>query len=296
MSLRPERAKELVASGYRAFSEVSEAEKFAPMGVVIATDTGRHVSDALPWVERGCDVLVEKPLAANRGQATSLAERVRAAGRHLYVACCLRFDEGLQFVRESLPQLGRLHAADVECLSWLPDWRPGRSYSSGYAARPGEGGVLLDLIHEIDYCQWLFGATRRVWARLSNQRILDLPSAVEEEAVLVAEHDAVTVTIRLSYAIRPASRQLRIWGEHGMLRWDGIRHTAQLLTTDGAEQASTSWSPETMYRAQASAFADAVVGNRSGVLATLDEGMAALAVCDAAREASARRNWQEISS
>ena len=37
---------------------------------------------------------------------------------------------------------------DIECLSWLPDWRPGRDILAGYSARENEGGVLLDLVHD----------------------------------------------------------------------------------------------------------------------------------------------------
>ncbi len=35
--------------------------------------------------------------------------------------------------------------------SWLPDWRPDRDYRESYSARLDEGGVLRDLVHEIDY-------------------------------------------------------------------------------------------------------------------------------------------------
>ena len=48
-------------------------------------------------------------------------------------------------------------AVRVECQSWLPYWRPERDYRESYSARADEGGVLRDLVHELDYAIWAFG-------------------------------------------------------------------------------------------------------------------------------------------
>ena len=47
--------------------------------------------------------------------------------------------------------------------SYLPGWRPGTDYRQSYSAqRRLGGGVLLDVIHEVDYAAWVLGrgATR----------------------------------------------------------------------------------------------------------------------------------------
>ena len=41
-----------------------EGEPDAPEAVVVATPTRSHLAVALPWLERGVPVLVEKPAAA----------------------------------------------------------------------------------------------------------------------------------------------------------------------------------------------------------------------------------------
>jgi predicted dehydrogenase len=276
VSTRPGRAAALRAEGYEARETLSEALAERPAGVLVATDTGRHEADAIASLAV-CDVLVEKPLAPRAEAGRAIAAAARAAGRRAHVACCLRFDAGLRWLRERLPALGSLYLADVECLSWLPSWRPGREVLALYAAREGEGGVLLDLVHEIDYSLWLFGPARRITARLENHGAVGLPPSVEETACLISEHaDGLTVTTRLSYAVRAPSRRLRVFGRAGTLEWDGVARQARRLDSTGAEAESAS------LRGEATELVD------------VETGALAVATCDAARRAAWTSRWEPI--
>ena len=108
-------------------------------GVIVATDTIRHVADALEFADR-CPVLVEKPVATDALEG----QRLRSATRdsRVFVAYCMRFDRGLTAMRQLFPDIGRIRHVRIECQSYLPDWRPGRDYRSSYSARAREGGVF----------------------------------------------------------------------------------------------------------------------------------------------------------
>lgn len=294
--VRQARVAELRAQGWEVATGISEALALAPAGAIVATDTGRHAQDAEALLAC-CDVLVEKPLASDGVAARRVVERARASGRRAHIACCLRFDAGLMWVRERVARLGRLRLADAECLSWLPDWRPGRDHLSSYAARPGEGGVLLDLIHDIDYCSWLVGPITRVAARLTNDGAVGLPPSVEETASLLLEHaGGLTTTLRLSYAVRPPTRRLRLWGERGRLEWDAVTRRAIHLDADGHELDAMTWvGPQAMYQAQAEAWVASVRGEPTTGLADAIDGAAAVAVCDAARRAARSGRWEQVS-
>ena len=127
-------------------------------------------------------MLVEKPLGPNTTGLSVIAHDIERGGRPVYVACDLRFDTSLLHFRRRLLDVSAIHSVRIECQSYLPAWRPDRDYRQSYSARAEEGGVLLDLIHEIDYAVWLFGAPSEGPAQLRNSGRLGIQS--EEAADL----------------------------------------------------------------------------------------------------------------
>lgn len=289
MSRRAEPRAALTGAGYVTAQSLDDAVEMGATLCVVATETGRHLQDGVAALDRGLDVLVEKPLARTAVEADNLSRRATASGRRLFVGCVLRFSESLNLFRESLGKVGRLHAVRVECQSYLPDWRPTRPYRETYSARADEGGVLRDVIHEIDYAGWLLGWPLAVEARVRNLDRLGI--GAEEAAELMWETpEGCAVSLGLDYLSRPPRRYLRACGELGTLEWDGIQGTVTLGLPDSPPTISrSSQTREEMLSAQARAFIDAHRSLVDPRLTTGEDGARALAVCDAARRASETR-------
>ncbi len=128
ISRRQTRRAELAQAGRVVAATLDEAVRLGVTSCIVATETGRHCEDAVAALERGLDVLVEKPMAVDAAQASALAQRAQALSRKLFVGCTLRFSESLGLFKQQLPQIGRLHTVRIECQSYLPQWRPGRRY------------------------------------------------------------------------------------------------------------------------------------------------------------------------
>ncbi len=272
---REERRGELEAQGLRTAGSLKESGAAA---AVIATDTGRHGADARTALELGMDVLIEKPLALDAAQARRVADAARKGRRRAFVACILRFSESLGRARELLPRLGRLSSVRIECRSYLPDWRPQRDYRQSYSARADEGGVLRDLIHELDYALWLFGPAVSPEGRCSNSGTLGIES--EDAAELNwRTRDRAEVSVGLDYLGKPPLRRLVVQGESGTLTWDGVAQT----TTLGADRFESRQTVEDRFAAQAAAFLAALDGKNDERLCDLEAGVAALELCDLAR-------------
>jgi predicted dehydrogenase len=292
---RRERLLALEAEGFAVASDLREAAERGASLCIVATDTGEHEADALASLAHGLDVLVEKPMAAHATGARRVRDGAASAGRRVFVGCVLRFSESLGRFRSLLGEVGRLHAVRIECQSYLPQWRPQRPYQLTYSARRDEGGVLRDLIHEIDYAGWLFGWPQRLGARVRNLGRLGIDA--DECAQLWWETEqGASVSVALDYLTRPARRRICAAGEAGTIEWDGVAQTVTLMR--GSERPQVMALPqsrEAMLLAQAAAFLSSPGAGRADArLATGDDGCRALAICDAARRASETKQEEAV--
>lgn len=129
--------------------------------VIISNPTSLHADAIEKVLGLGVPQFIEKPLFDHLDHLP-LLERIDRAGIPTYVACNLRFLDSLRFLHAYLRGEGRnrrINEVNVYCGSYLPEWRPGIDYKQCYSAIPElGGGVNIDLIHEIDYTHWIFGA------------------------------------------------------------------------------------------------------------------------------------------
>jgi predicted dehydrogenase len=281
---RPERADAPELREHHPVRSYAEARALGVTAAIIATDTGRHLADATAAIEAGCDVLVEKPLAAQARGVSELAALASREKRAVYVAQNLRFLESLIAARNELPRLGAIHSVRIECQSYLPDWRPGSDFRRCYSARQEDGGVLRDLVHEIDYGCWLFGRPSSVFA-VTNRGVLGIEA--EEEADILWRSRAATVSFRLDYVSRISRRRFHAVGENGHVEWDGLSNAVTVgLVGRAAEVVPHPMERDEMMAAQARAFLLAIQNGSPGGLATLDEGAFAVAVIDAVKRSA----------
>jgi len=288
--LRLSRRTELKKQGFAIASDLEDAYKLGCSLAIIATDTRRHVQDAKQAMACGFTVLMEKPLARDAREARSIAQIAKKKRLPLYVGCCLRFNDSLRTFKKQLHRIGMVHSVRIDYSSYLPDWRPHRDYRTSYSANRNEGGVLRDLIHEIDYAGWIFGWPARVLASLRNTGHLKINS--EEAADLHWTHRANEVSIHLDYLTRPSRRGMIAVGEHGTLMWNALEQKVTLsLHGKSAQTLECKEDYNAMYERQAHAFIQAS-RKKTSDLATAAEGIKALAICDAARISS--KNHREV--
>ena len=118
---------------------------------------------------------------------------------------------------------------------WLPDWRPTQDYRSSYSADPAwGGGVVLDLIHELDITRYLFGEFEQVHAVGGHYSQLEI--AVEDSvAILLGRSAGPAVAIGLDYVARKLVRRYEIIGDEGSLLWDLPSRRLELMGVGATE-------------------------------------------------------------
>ena len=135
VDIKPDRAKEVAAQyGTAAYSNASELVGRVD-AVSIATPTVSHVAVALPFVESGAAVLVEKPLAATVEDADRLLAAADARSTVLAVGHTERFNPA---VAAALPLVSRPKFVEIHRLGTFPE-------------RSLDIDVVFDLmIHDLD--------------------------------------------------------------------------------------------------------------------------------------------------
>jgi predicted dehydrogenase len=227
------------ATSVRAVSDLGPALAARPDLAVIAGKSHRHLSALEPLLQADIPCYIEKPVVADAAQAEALGrllERLPSLPPTL-VGCNLRFLPSLLRFRDLLRRgvVGKVVRASLEVGQWLPDWRPTQDYRASYSAHAEQGGgVILDLIHELDQARWLFGEPDAVHALAGKFSSLQI-HAEDTACVLLGYRGGPLVTLSLDYVSRHPVRRYQAVGESGTLIWDLGERRLELVRADGSE-------------------------------------------------------------
>lgn len=294
ISRRSSRRTELNRLGYETAETLTQALRIGADKCIIATETGTHISNIKEAIECGMHILVEKPLGTDLDQSRFLPDVLNAEGILLYVGCVLRFWESLNVFRARLETIGPLHYVTVEHRSYMPNWRINRSYKEMYSALAKEGGVLLDLIHEIDLTGWIFGWPKLVQGNVLNLGRLGINSDESVQLLCMSPVD-VPIYISLDYLSNPPSRRVIASGDKGTIEWDGVGNSVSVALSDQEVCKQEFDQPiKDAFLQQSSAFLKACNGEANPRMADVYDGLRALSVCDAARKSSETRKEEVV--
>lgn len=192
-------------------------------GIIISNPTSLHAKYLYPILERNLNVMVEKPVVSTQKQYQLVKDYLRNYSGISMTAYNMRFHPCIIELNKILIEnlLGQLFSARFFVGQYLPDWVPKRDYSKSYSAkREMGGGVIFDLIHEIDLAVHLIGKPHgKILSKigfLSNLKI----NTEDLAEILYSTDDQRFVSIHLDYLSPIYKRYIEIIGEKGTLHID----------------------------------------------------------------------------
>lgn len=262
-----------------AMSTFDAGLAWRPDAVVIASVSSRHALELAACLQHRLPCLVEKPVAIARDELAFLRDGTAAApALAVQVGCNLRQLPALQQLKALLAggSLGRIVRAQFEVGQNLAQWRPGRDLAGSYSADAQRGGgVLFDLVHEVDMARWLLGALRVRAAVAGHLSHLPITSDDVHTALLIDSFSA-PVVVALDYVSQRPVRRYALVGERGtavfdlMARQLTIEHAAGVrVLTDRAEDFDVAHT----YRAQMADWLAAVSDPTHAVLSPLADAL-----------------------
>lgn len=253
------------------FSEYFEIKALLdaqPDAVIIANPTSLHAEYLSPVLAQDIHVMVEKPLLATLEELQSIQRQLKTYTGIGMTAYNMRFHPCVKETQNEIANgvLGKVFSSRFFVGQYLPDWRPGTDYSTSYSAsRQLAGGVLFDMIHEIDMACFLIGEpVGPVTSHMD--KVSDLQIETEDLVELFYRtEDNSFVSIHLDYLARGYQRYIEIIGEQGSLRADLSSNTVSGTSKIGEtnEKFFPEFSRNDMYLDMLSRFINCIEENKA---------------------------------
>jgi predicted dehydrogenase len=191
-------------------------------GAIVAVPNHLHIPVACKLLDLGSSVLIEKPMSHTLEGVDDLISLAHRKRKVLLTGYNLRYHPNLLSAKSKIEAgtIGKVLTGRFYFGYNLALWRPHLDYRKNYGSRKAEGGgVVLDVIHEIDYITWLLGDVKRVGALAGKKSQLEIDT--EDVAVIVLEMNSGSlIELHLDYVDLAYDRGFRIVGSKGTLAWD----------------------------------------------------------------------------
>ena len=193
--------------------------------VFVTNPTSMHYDTLEKFCENTKSFFIEKPVFDRTDVDEAIFQKLE--GIKCYVACPLRYNAVLQYVKDNV-DLDQVYSIRAISSSYLPDWRPGQDYRNTYSAHKDlGGGVSIDLIHEWDYLTWLFGMPNECQSLINRVSNLEIDS--DDLAIYIGRNDKTTFELHLDYFGRQTQRTLDLFTADDTIHCDLIAGTVSYL-------------------------------------------------------------------
>lgn len=179
-------------------------------GVIIATPSVTHYKIAKAFLERGFNILIEKPLALQYRQAKELKEIAEKTKLKVLVGHVYLFDPAYQALKSLIPELGNLESIHFQGLNNSPENNLPVLWEYG----PHPISLCLDLtLKEIT----------KLEARGSDE-LEGNPGVFRTVSINLKYIDGVEAFIKLSWLTQSKKRELLVVGSKGELRYSDLEN------------------------------------------------------------------------
>jgi predicted dehydrogenase len=220
-----------LAPGAEAAANLEELLDLDLDGLVIATPSALHASQAIAALDRGVAVFCQKPLGRTAAEVSAVVEAARRADRLLAVDLSYRFTAGMSRIREVMRsgELGRVFAVDMV---FHNAYGPDKPWF--YDPELAGGGCVMDLgVHLVDLALWSldFPGVTAVTSVLMAKGA-PLPPA----AKAVEDYAVATFTLDTGAVVRLACSWRLHAGEPAVIgaTFHGVEGGARLRNVDGS--------------------------------------------------------------
>lgn len=179
---------------------------------------------ALKWSN---NLFIEKPIFNHTNYDIKFLEKNK--DKKIYVACPLRYNPVIQYIKDNI-NVQSIYSVRSICSSYLPNWRPNTDYRKNYTCKKENGGVAIDLIHELDYLLYLFGEPEILLKQ--EYKVSDLEIEASDIAMYVGKFASSTVELHLDYFGKESRRKIELITKNGLIVGDLLQQKVVLENSE----------------------------------------------------------------
>ena len=239
-------------SDFTCVANWKELEEKGPLEAIFVTnETASHISTIEKAIKMNPKaIFVEKPLSHNLENLEEIRTKLEENSISFWLGYNFQLFEPFIRIKEIINQseIGNVFYIRAFVGQDLRSWRK-RSYENCYSSKKTEGGgVVLDLVHDINYPSWMI-QEKLEYVNSVVDHISDLKTDVEDftEINLVSE-SGIKVSVHQDCVRVPSRRSLEISGEKGSILWDSNSGIITVQKDNGREIENVSSLRNDMYK------------------------------------------------
>ena len=204
------------------FTNLKKINLIHPSYIVISSRTNLHFSQ-LKFLEKKINntlLLVEKPLFEKY-------RNFKVKNNLVFVGYNLRFHPVILFLKKFLKNK-KIFNVNIVSKSYLPDWRKNIFYAKSNSAKKSfGGGALLELSHELDYLQWIFGRVKSIeFAKLN--KISNLNIDCEDSVLVIGKTNNANFFLDLNFLSHRSERNILVEGDNFHIKADLLKYKIEI--------------------------------------------------------------------
>ena len=142
-----------------SWEELLDRQKFADC-ILVCTQDRMHFGPVIRALEKGYDVLCEKPMSYDRGELVAMGEQAKKKGRLLSICHVLRYSPFFVKLKELIDGGAVGQLVDIQHIESVGYWHMAHSFVRGNWRKAGETSpmILQKCCHDVDILTWLAGS------------------------------------------------------------------------------------------------------------------------------------------
>lgn len=164
-----------------------------PDGAIVCTPNHTHIKLSAELASYGIHLLVEKPLSSKPEEAKALKEFALEKNVKLLVGHHRRFNPYIVAAKKNLHRAGEIIAIQG---TWALR-KPANYFATSpwrTDSKTGGGVLLINLVHDLDLLQYLFGPIERIYAELLKKQRTQYSNVDEGAALTIRFANGITGT------------------------------------------------------------------------------------------------------